>query len=177
MLEHLDRMVIKRTFPPITGQPIFGRMLSTLQRSALVAEIRAHPDHFVGQDEMPLSTAPVWLGQKLEPRPLVMRMYVAAAGDSYAVMPGGLTRIAAHGDVPIVSMQRGGGSKDTWVLADGPVSSMSLLAPPTIEIQRERANRRSSEPRGGQPVLAGTLRRASGALRAAAAQRRRAAGG
>ena len=89
---------------------------------------------------MPLSTAPVWLGQKLESRPLVLRMYVAAAGDSYAVMPGGLTRIAASGDVPIVSMQRGGGSKDTWVLADGPVSPMSLLAPPTIRIQRERGS-------------------------------------
>ena len=138
VLEHLDRMVIKRTFPPITGQPTFGRLLSTLQRSALVSEIRANPDQFVGQDEMPLSTAPVWLGQKLDPRPLVLRMYVAAAGDSYAVMPGGLTRIAAHGDVPIVSMQRGGGSKDTWVLTDGPVSPMSLLASPSVKIQRER---------------------------------------
>jgi uncharacterized circularly permuted ATP-grasp superfamily protein/uncharacterized alpha-E superfamily protein len=138
VLEHLDRMVIKRTFPPISGQPIFGRLLSTLQRSALVSEIRATPEQFVGQDEMPLSTAPVWLGQRLEPRPLVLRMYVAAAGDSYAVMPGGLTRIAAHGDVPIVSMQRGGGSKDTWVLTDGPVSPMSLLASPSIKSQRER---------------------------------------
>ena len=39
VLEHLDQLVIKRTFPPITGQPIFGRLLSTLQRSALVSEI------------------------------------------------------------------------------------------------------------------------------------------
>ena len=137
-LDHLDQMVIKRSFPPVSGQPVFGRTLTALQRAALVSEIRAHPDAFVGQDEMPLSTAPVWVGQKLESRPLVMRMYVAAAGDSYAVMPGGLTRIAAGGEVPIVSMQRGGGSKDTWVLTDGPISPMSLLAPPTIRIQRER---------------------------------------
>jgi len=115
-------------------------LLSTLQRSTLVTEIRANPDQFVGQEEMPLSTAPVWLGQKLEPRPLVLRVYVAAAGDSYAVMPGGLTRVAAHADVPIVSMQRGGGSKDTWVLTDGPVSPMSLLASPAIRIQRERGS-------------------------------------
>jgi uncharacterized circularly permuted ATP-grasp superfamily protein/uncharacterized alpha-E superfamily protein len=138
VLEHLDRLVVKRTFPPLGTQPIFGRTLTAVQRAALVSEIRANPDRFVGQDEMPLSTAPVWVGQKLESRPLVLRMYVAAAGDSYAVMPGGLTRVAAHGDVPIVSMQRGGGSKDTWVLADGPVSPMSLLAPPTIRIHRER---------------------------------------
>jgi uncharacterized alpha-E superfamily protein len=31
--------------------------------------------------------------------------------------------------VPIVSMQRGGSSKDTWVLSDGPVSAVTLLAP------------------------------------------------
>jgi uncharacterized circularly permuted ATP-grasp superfamily protein/uncharacterized alpha-E superfamily protein len=140
VIEHLDRMVIKRTFPPVSGQPIFGRMLSTMQRVALVSEMRAKPEHFVGQDEMPLSTAPVWVGHKLESRPLVLRVYVAAAGDSYAVMPGGLTRIAASGDVPIVSMQRGGGSKDTWVLTDGPISPMSLLAPPTLRIQRERGS-------------------------------------
>ena len=138
VLEHLDQMVIKRTFPPISGQPIFGRTLTPLQRAALVSEIRAHPEEFVGQDEVPLSTAPVWNSQRLESRPLVLRMYVAAAGDSYAVMPGGLTRIAVSGEVPVVSMQRGGGSKDTWVLTDGPVSPMSLLAPPTIRIQRER---------------------------------------
>jgi len=35
-------------------------------------------------------------------------------------------------------MQRGGGSKDTWVLTDGPVSPMSLLASPSVKIQRER---------------------------------------
>ncbi|HEU4692157.1 MAG TPA: circularly permuted type 2 ATP-grasp protein [Vicinamibacterales bacterium] len=138
VIEHLDQMVIKRTFPPVSGQPIFGRTLTPLQRAALVSEIRAHPGEFVGQDEVPLSTAPVWNGQKLESRSLVLRMYVAAAGDSYAVMPGGLTRIAVSGEVPIVSMQRGGGSKDTWVLTDGPVSPMSLLAPPTIRIHRER---------------------------------------
>jgi uncharacterized circularly permuted ATP-grasp superfamily protein/uncharacterized alpha-E superfamily protein len=138
VLEHLDQMVIKRAFPPVSGQPVFGRTLTPLQRAALVSEIRAHPEEFVGQDEVPLSTAPVWMGQKLESRPLVLRTYVAAAGDSYAVMPGGLTRVAASGEVPIVSMQRGGGSKDTWVLTDGPVSPMSLLAPPTIRIQRER---------------------------------------
>jgi len=138
VLEHLDRMVIKRTFPSLSVQPVFGRMLSATHRRALAAEIMAQPEQFVGQDEMALSAAPVWIGPKLEPRPLVLRMYVAAAGESYAVMPGGLTRIAATADTPIVSMQRGGGSKDTWVLSNGPVSPMSLLAPPTIGIQRER---------------------------------------
>ena len=69
---------------------------------------------------------------------MVLRTYVAAAGGSYVVMPGGLTRVAGGSDVPVVSMQRGGGSKDTWVLSDGPVSTMSLLSPPGVAVRHER---------------------------------------
>ena len=88
---------------------------------------------------MSLSAAPVWHQQKMEPRPVVFRTYVAAAGDSYAVMPGGLTRVSSTHDVPIVSMQHGGGSKDTWVLSDGPVSPVTLLAPAGSPTRPERA--------------------------------------
>ena len=59
----------------------------------------------------------------------ILRMYLAAHEGSYAVMPGGLTRVSASADTMVVSMQRGGGSKDTWVLSDGPVSQLSLLGP------------------------------------------------
>jgi uncharacterized alpha-E superfamily protein len=44
-------------------------------------------------------------------------------------MPGGLTRISTNPAEIIVSMQKGGGSKDTWVLSDGPVNMVSLLTP------------------------------------------------
>ena len=33
-------------------------------------------------------------------------------------MPGGLARFASYAHAEIVSMQRGGGSKDIWVLSD-----------------------------------------------------------
>ena len=42
-------------------------------------------------------------------------------------MPGGMTRVSAAPGATVVSMQRGGGSKDTWVLADSAVSEFSLL--------------------------------------------------
>jgi hypothetical protein len=45
---------------------------------------------------------------------MILRVYVAAIGGEFAVMPGGLTR-TAPGDEPVVSMQLGGGSKDSWV--------------------------------------------------------------
>ena len=44
-------------------------------------------------------------------------------------MPGGLTRVSTTAGDPVVSMQSGGGSKDTWVLSDGPVAPVSLLTP------------------------------------------------
>jgi uncharacterized circularly permuted ATP-grasp superfamily protein/uncharacterized alpha-E superfamily protein len=138
VVEHLEAHVIKRAFPEPGRPPIFGRTLSDAQRASLRAEILARPEGFVAQREVALSTAPVWTGQRLEPRPLVLRVYVAAAGDAHAVMPGGLTRVAVAADVPIVSMRRGGGSKDTWVMSDGPVSAVSLLAPARIVLRRER---------------------------------------
>ena len=35
-------------------------------------------------------------------------------------------------------MQRGGGSKDTWVVSEGPVTAVSLLAPTRLSVRRER---------------------------------------
>jgi uncharacterized alpha-E superfamily protein len=52
-----------------------------------------------------------------------------ATPDGYRVMPGGLTRVAVDGDSRVIAMQRGGRSKDTWVLSGAPVNaSFSLLS-------------------------------------------------
>jgi uncharacterized alpha-E superfamily protein len=59
----------------------------------------------------------------------VLRAYVTATEDTFAVMPGGLSRVSTSAETPVVSMQSGGGSKDTWVISDGPVNPMSLLSP------------------------------------------------
>ena len=82
------------------------------------------------EDGLPLSHVPVWNGQ-LESRMLMLRVFLAADGrGDYHLMPGGLARIA--GDLrPIVSSQRGGGSKDTWVLSREP------LAVPPPRVPRE----------------------------------------
>ncbi len=129
VLERLEDLVIKSAFPAKGQDPLFGRKLSGRERSELAATIRARPEDFAAQAHVELSSAPVWHRHRLEPRSIVLRTYVAAAGDAFTVMPGGLTRVSSTQEVPIVSMQRGGKSKDTWVLADGPVSVQSLLAP------------------------------------------------
>ncbi len=139
VLEHLDQLVAKRAFSTEPREPVFGRRLTNRERLLLAAELRARPETFVAQEQVALSAAPVWHRHRMEPRPVVFRTYIAAAGDSPVVMPGGLTRVSSTHDVPIVSMQRGGGSKDTWVLSDGPVSSVTLLPPAGSAMRPERA--------------------------------------
>jgi uncharacterized circularly permuted ATP-grasp superfamily protein/uncharacterized alpha-E superfamily protein len=130
VLTNLRRLVIKPSFPSFGAEPIFGEKLSRDQLQTLADRIRARPRDFVGQEQLALSTAPVLADGRLRPRRFVFRAFLAAARDSFVVMPGGLTRTAAGPDSLVVSMQQGGGSKDTWVLSAGPVSSFSLLPSP-----------------------------------------------
>jgi uncharacterized circularly permuted ATP-grasp superfamily protein/uncharacterized alpha-E superfamily protein len=137
--EHLEDLVIKPTFPGTGEDPIFGAELSAADREQLVAKMRARPGRYVAQEQVALSTVPVWEGAALQPRHLVMRVFAVTTGSSYLVMPGGLTRISASLSNMVVSMQRGGGSKDTWVLGEGPSPEFSLLRPPTHPLEVSRA--------------------------------------
>ena len=132
VLSNLAHLVIKPAFSFARFDPIFGEELSTEALRQLADRIRARPFEYIGQQQITLSTAPVLEGERLRPRHLVIRAFLASNESSYAVMPGGLTRIAAAADTLVVSMQKGGGSKDTWVLSPGPVSNFSLL-PSTVQ--------------------------------------------
>jgi len=140
VVQNLSNLVIKPAFPSPGQQPVFGALLSEADKSTLVERIRAAPGAYVAQEQVPLSTVPVWEDGVLRPRHLVLRVYAVASGDgSYSVMPGGLTRVTASLDDLVTSMQSGGGSKDTWVLAEGPTSQFSLLAPAPSRLDVSRA--------------------------------------
>jgi uncharacterized circularly permuted ATP-grasp superfamily protein len=136
--QHLASLVVKPVFPGTGMEPVFGADLDAAGREALVARMRARPSAFVAQEQVALSTAPSWEGGRLQPRHVTLRTFCVATATGYGVMPGGLTRVAERTDSLVVSMQRGGGSKDTWVLADGPVPAFSLLRPAgeVVEVSR-----------------------------------------
>src|SRR6202044_353800 len=113
--------------------------LSSKERAALLDRVRAKPGRYVAQERVALSTVPVWEDGPLHPRHMVVRVYAVPSGGSYAVMPGGLTRVSTSLDSMVVSIQRGGGSKDTWVLGDGPAPPFSLLRPPAHPLEVSRA--------------------------------------
>ncbi|AXA55945.1 circularly permuted type 2 ATP-grasp protein [Pseudomonas thivervalensis] len=119
-LEKLPQLLIKPAFPSQSFSPVFGRDLSEAQRGQLAARMQARPYAYVAQELAQLSQAPVWQAEdgQIQPRAIGMRMYAVSGKDDYRVLPGGLTRVAAEADAEVVSMQRGGASKDTWVLSE-----------------------------------------------------------
>lgn len=127
VLDRLDRLVIKPTFADPATPAVFGARLSQAGRHRLAEQIRARPYAFVGQEQVALSTTPVFTGERLEPRPMVLRSFLVRRDDGYVAMPGGLTRVAAEPDGLVVSGQAGGLSKDTWILASEPESRDSLV--------------------------------------------------
>jgi uncharacterized circularly permuted ATP-grasp superfamily protein/uncharacterized alpha-E superfamily protein len=138
VLEHLDRLVIKPSFPTGGSDPIFGDELTAAQREELTAQIRAHPANFIAQEPTTTYSAPVLINEQVQSRRFVIRAYLAADGDGFSVMPGALTRVTSTPDSRIVSLQRGGGSKDTWILADEPVNEITLLTPTDAPVELSR---------------------------------------
>lgn len=67
-----------------------------------------------------LSHMPTTLAAGYEPRPMVLRMFVARTPTGYQVMPGGFVRTAPDGEVERVSLQRGGVTKDCWIVGRDP---------------------------------------------------------
>ena len=130
VLENLDKLVLKPTFPGMSSEIVFGDRLAGDQLAALAARIEADPSAFVAQELVKLSRAPVWAGgqrRKLRSRPMGLRVYAAITPEGCTVLPGGLARVAGVGNLRILTLQKGGSSKDTWVLSDGPVSTFSML--------------------------------------------------
>ncbi|MGH8331287.1 MAG: alpha-E domain-containing protein, partial [Pseudomonas sp.] len=98
--------------------------------------MQTRPYAYVAQELAQLSQAPIWQAEDghLQPRAIGMRVYAVASREGYRVLPGGLTRVAAEADAEVVSMQRGGASKDTWVLGDRPPSGEQWKTQRTIGV-------------------------------------------
>jgi len=125
VIDHLDSLVVKPAFgvqakpPLVSSRTSKPRRKSSDERAKLKEAIHAAPWDFVAQERVNLSRAPAWMDDQLTAQSVVVRTYVANGGDSFAVLPGGLTRVSRNPDDLVVTMQSGGGSKDTWVIANG----------------------------------------------------------
>jgi uncharacterized circularly permuted ATP-grasp superfamily protein/uncharacterized alpha-E superfamily protein len=139
VLAHMDRLVLKPTFPTTQGSAVFLGNLNAKGRKAWRAEILKNPSAFVAQSQLRLSTAPTLNGNVLEPRRIVMRTFLTREGNDFVVMPGALTLVTQQEGSLVATLQRGAGSKDTWIIAPestGPVPAALTSERPHIELSR-----------------------------------------
>lgn len=134
VLENLDQLSIRACASPAGEPPVHPDTLDDTARAALVRAIEAQPGRYIAQERIQPSTAPTLIGARLEPRPNVLRTFLVAEDEGYAVMPGGLGRLAQRQDAALLSQQLGGLGKDVWVLASEPERQESLL--PATELQK-----------------------------------------
>jgi uncharacterized circularly permuted ATP-grasp superfamily protein len=120
VLEHLDELVVKAVGESGGYGMLIGPYSTAAQREAFREQIIANPRNYIAQPTLALSCAPCIVdNQIVEPRHVDLRPFVLF-GEQVTVVPGGLTRVALERGSLVVNSSQGGGSKDTWVLAETP---------------------------------------------------------
>ncbi len=134
VLANVDELVIRRAFDSRSLMAGDRRGTQTSEFSdrlawANRAMIERHPQQFIAQQRIRLSTAPFWSGEdRVRAEPLTLRVFVAATKDGYRLMSGGLALLTRDG-APASASEYGKSeySKDVWVASDESVDRFSLL--------------------------------------------------
>ena len=121
VLGELGHLVLK----PVDGAGgkgiVIGPHADEQTLTTLHGMVAANPRGWIAQRPVNLSTSPVLIGERLEPRHIDLRPFAVNDGNDVWLLPGGLTRVALPKGALVVNSSQGGGSKDTWVMStDGP---------------------------------------------------------
>lgn len=118
-LEHLGELVVKL----VDGSGGYGMLVGpTATRKQLEdfgAALVAEPHRYIAQPTLALSTVPTFTEQGIAPRHVDFRPFVLTGAKGVTIVPGGLTRVALREGSLVVNSSQGGGTKDSFVLADG----------------------------------------------------------
>lgn len=118
VLDKLDTFVLK----PVDGAGgkgiVIGPKADEEELAAVRAAITVDPRGWIAQRPVALSTSPTLVEQGVAPRHIDLRPFAINDGSDVWLLPGGLTRVALPEGALVVNSSQGGGSKDTWVLAD-----------------------------------------------------------
>ena len=118
VLEHLPELVVKE----VDGSGGYGMLVGPQAPRATIeafaAKLKAHPDKFIAQPTLALSTCPTLCETGVAPRHVDLRPFVLTGAAGTRIVPGGLTRVALNPGSLVVNSSQGGGTKDTWVLDD-----------------------------------------------------------
>ena len=114
-LAHLDELVVKEVHGAGGYGMLVGPKASRAEIERFRGLIKAHPERYIAQPTLALSTCPTFVEEGVAPRHIDLRPFVLSGRD-VRVVPGGLTRVALRAGSLVVNSSQGGGTKDTWVL-------------------------------------------------------------
>jgi len=117
VLDHLEELVVKTVDASGGYGMLIGPASTRDEREGFRRRIEAQPRAFIGQPVISLSVQPILEGGKLRRAHQDLRPFVLT-GPEVSVTPGGLTRVALRPGSLVVNSSQGGGSRDTWVMAE-----------------------------------------------------------
>ncbi len=116
VLQNIENLVVK----PANESGGYGMYIGPRETKRRTAEmkrlVRSNPRNYIAQPIVNLSTVPTLCENAIEPRHVDLRPFILQGSKSY-VTAGGLTRVALVRGSLVVNSSQGGGSKDTWILA------------------------------------------------------------
>ena len=115
VLNHLPELVVKEVHGSGGYGMLVGPAATASQRAEFRERIIAHPEKYIAQPTLALSTCPTFVESGIAPRHVDLRPFVLS-GKEIRIVPGGLTRVALKEGSLVVNSSQGGGTKDTWVL-------------------------------------------------------------
>jgi uncharacterized circularly permuted ATP-grasp superfamily protein len=118
VFSNMNQMVVKRTNESGGYGMLMGNSASDEEIHRYQKEILQDPRQFIAQPIISLSSAPCYMNGRLTPRRVDLRPYALCGPEGIQIVPGGLTRVALREGSLVVNSSQGGGSKDTWVLAN-----------------------------------------------------------
>ena len=115
--DNARKLVVKTTSDSGGYGMLMGPFATKAEIDAYLNTMKRAPSRYIAQPLVELSSHSTWTGERFEPRRIDLRPFILC-GDRVRVLPGGLTRVALRPGSYVVNSSQGGGSKDTWVLAD-----------------------------------------------------------
>ena len=116
VLDHLDKLVVKEVHGSGGYGMLVGPHATKQQRAEFAERLKAHPDNYIAQPTLALSTCPTFVSNGVAPRHVDLRPFVLTGAEGVRIVPGGLTRVALREGSLVVNSSQGGGTKDTWVI-------------------------------------------------------------
>ncbi len=147
VLEHLPELVVKAANESGGYGMLIGPHSTREQQADFAHRIQADPRNYIAQPTLSLSRVPTVVGDHLEGRHVDLRPYILY-GKEIFVMPGGLTRVALKKGSLVVNSSQGGGSKDTWVLADSDFAETESAETPVNAVPSQSQSQSTAKSQG-----------------------------